>query len=122
MSFVYSDLNAISPTSKPILTDIESVYQSLYNILNTRKGERLFEPEFGISLEDYLFELDDDLTESALMQDLGIAIMNYEARVTIDYRNSSITKVQNDHKFILELIFNIAGLEGQSFSLRGTLA
>jgi hypothetical protein len=43
--------------SKDILadTDIEAVKNSMRNIFSTKKGEKVLNPEFGCSLEKYLF-------------------------------------------------------------------
>lgn len=122
MAFIYSDLNSFNPTLKPLLVDVESIYQSLYNILNTKKGERLFEPEFGISLEDYLFDLADDVTALAILQEVVTAVTKYEGRVEVDLSNTTLTPVYEKNRYELQLVFRIVGVEGQSFQLRGSLS
>jgi len=122
LAFIYSDLNGFSPTTKPLLVDIESIYQSIFNILNTKTGERLFEPEFGIDLEGKLFELADDITTLAILQGIISAVSNYEGRVQIDNSNSSVTIDRDKNSYFLELVFSVVGVEGQNFSLRGNLS
>lgn len=122
MAFVYTDLNSFTPTVTALLVDVQSVYQSLYNILNTKKGERLFEPDFGIALEDELFELDDDITQLAIMQEVITAISRFEQRVLIDTANSTITVNRTKNTYDLVLLFSILGVNGQTFSLRGSFS
>ena len=52
---IYTDINQYTPTAQVLLTNIESIYQSLNNILTTKPGERVFNPEFGGELDDLLF-------------------------------------------------------------------
>jgi len=122
MAFVYTDLNSFTPTVTALLVDVQSVYQSLYNILNTKKGERLFEPDFGIALEDDLFELDDDITQLAIMQEVITAVSKFEQRVLIDTANSTITVNRTKNTYDLVLLFSILGVNGQTFSLRGSFS
>lgn len=121
MAFIYSDLNGFSTTTKPLLVDIESIYQSIYNILNTRTGERLFEPDFGIDLEGELFEPGDDITTLAILQEIISAVSKYEGRVKIDNANSTVTVNRETNEYELELIFSVVGVEDQNFTLRGNL-
>lgn len=119
--FIYSDLNGFSPTIKPVLTDIESIYQSLFNILNTQKGERIFEPEFGIALEDYVFELADDITALAILQEIVTAVNKFEGRVKVNLRQTTLVPFPDESKFVLTLYFDIIGMDGQQFQFRGDI-
>ena len=122
MAFIFSDLNAITPTVTPLLVDVQAIYQSLYNILNTRKGERLFQPNFGLSLEDRLFELDDDVTAVAILQELATAIPQSEPRVTLNIAQTSVTRVVGKNEVDLVLVFAINGIPNRTFQLVGTLS
>src|SRR5579863_8180739 len=93
MAFIYSDLNGLTPQVTPLLVEVQTIYQSLFNILNTKPGERLFEPGFGLSLESYLFELNDKILELTVLQNLITSIGTYEQRVVIDTTNTVITRV-----------------------------
>ena len=122
MAFIYSDLNGFNPTDAPLLTDIQVIYQSLFNILNTRPGERLFEPEFGLGLESSLFELNDAILTLSVMQNLVSSVQNFEQRVVVDTQNTTITRVTGKNELDLSLIFQINGIPSQSFQLVGTLS
>jgi phage baseplate assembly protein W len=81
---VYTDLNSINPTSTSLLKDVESVYQGLFNLFNTTPGERLFLPEFGVDIEDILFEVIDDLTSAEIFRRIVEAVDRWEGRVLVD--------------------------------------
>ena len=46
-------------------TTIEAVKNNIRNLLNTNQGERLFQPNIGINLRQYLFG---QITEDTLLQ------------------------------------------------------
>jgi phage baseplate assembly protein W len=65
--YLYSDLhlditeNTITSASNTKLDikvdyDLQAIKNSLYNLFNTKKGQRPLYPDFGVSLEQYLFE------------------------------------------------------------------
>lgn len=121
MANIYSDLNSYTPTKKPILKDVESIYQSIYNILGTRKGEILFRPEFGLNLSDFLFDLMDESSSLELLRDLTETIESADPRVTIDPIGTTITPDYENHKFSIELMFDIEGYDDQTFELTGEI-
>lgn len=117
---LYSDINAITPTVKPLLEDFQAVYQALIILFNTRPGEILFFPEYGIDLEEELFELIDNTTASLIYNKVFIAVQTFEPRVLIDNSNSSITAIPEKNRFDLVLQFSINGLEStQNFEVIG---
>ena len=98
---VYSDLDfrfIVNPNTGDfaLKKDVESVKQSVVNILLTDQGERPFEPEFGGGLKRYLFENFDDITVARIENTIVNTLRNYEPRVEVltievdnlDYRNA----------------------------------
>jgi phage baseplate assembly protein W len=65
------------------LTNEDSIYTSLKNIVFTRKGERPFFPEFGCNITSILFENYNRFTQKALETEVRTAIENFEPRVSI---------------------------------------
>lgn len=65
------------------LTNEDSIYTSLKNIVFTRKGERPFFPEFGCNITAILFENYTRFTRKALETEVRTAIENFEPRVTV---------------------------------------
>jgi len=84
----YSDLDLgfrINPVTGNIAkkTDVESIKQSVLNILLTNPGERPFDPNFGCDIRSLLFENFDSLVASVLEDKILLALSNYEPRVRV---------------------------------------
>jgi hypothetical protein len=108
---IYSDLNykfRILPNIKDlaIKKDVEAVKQSVMNILLTNRGEKPFEPLYGGSLRDYLFENFDMITAAAIRERIRTSIANYEPRVEIisielnDYMDRNALRIKLELKII----------------------
>jgi len=86
----------------PIKRDVEAVKQSVRNILLTRRGEKFFDPDFGGSLTEYLFENFDIVVESEMEERIVNTLRNYEPRVRVlsvdvsdlSYRNALNLKLE----------------------------
>lgn len=75
--------------------DIELVKQDLLNQINTRKGERLMNPEFGCIVWDLLFELKSPSIITEIQNDL-IRIISSEPRVQLQ----QIQILEQEHGYI----------------------
>ena len=64
--------------------DQDSINQSLFNIMNTRKGTRIMDPEFGCNIQSYLFELFDEETVNKIVEDIYGNFVRYEPRIKIE--------------------------------------
>ena len=75
----------IHPTTGDLLikTNEDAVKQSIRNILDTNKYERLFKPTFGGSINRFLFEPADGITENLLRDAIRQSIENYEPRANL---------------------------------------
>ena len=71
-----------------VLTDIESIKDNIRSILFFRKGDYPDEPEFGVGLQDFLFEQEDETFKIALEQEIRQQIGRFEERSRI--RNVNI--------------------------------
>ena len=67
----------------PIKRDVEAVKQSVRNILLTRRGEKFFDPDFGGSLTEFLFENFDPIVEIEMEERIINTLRNYEPRVKV---------------------------------------
>lgn len=98
-----------------------SIIQSIYNILNTKKGELINLNDFGCSLQDYLFE---NLTPNKI-NSLKSTIINdiekYEKRVKIiDFKfelNNPPGNLTLDIFFSIKNVYNSQQL--QRFTITG---
>ncbi len=88
MKYIYSDINLAllkNPASFDIVKrfDVEAVKSAVRNILLTRKGEKLFNPEFGANLDDLLFELITPAVKLFAKRRIVEEIMRWEPRIVI---------------------------------------
>jgi phage baseplate assembly protein W len=111
VSNLYSDVNQYDPTTKPLLVDVESIYQSLHNILTTQRYERLFNNDFGVDFEDMLFELIDDASALEILRLIAQRIEIYEPRVNLNYSNTEVIPDPDNNRFTVKLVFSIKGQE-----------
>jgi phage baseplate assembly protein W len=118
---LYSDPNMIKSTTQPLLINLQSIYQALTTLFNTRKAERLFRPEYGFDIDDILFMLIDETTSIYIKQRVIEAINTWEPRVTLDYNNTLITPYPDDNKYDIVLAFNVKGFEEQLFEFEGKI-
>jgi len=69
--------------------DIQAIQNSVRNIFTTRKGQKILNPAFGSSLEQYLFEPVNQIYGRAIGQEILESIQAFEPRI-------EITKVKVD--------------------------
>ena len=90
---LYSDISA-SLAVNPVTGDIaqldnkQSIRASILNILRTRKGERLFQPQLGTNIHKMLFEPNTPFTAGQINQELKSSIEDQEPRVTVERINT----------------------------------
>lgn len=116
---LYSDINQFTPTQKPILVDLESIYQSITNILSTSKESRLFLPEFGSNFDKLLMEPMIDVTEALLFDEVANAVTAWEPRVKVNFAESSVESDYDNNRYTVTVVFTVIGLETQKFQYVG---
>lgn len=109
----YKDVNSVTPTTRPDVLDVDAVAQSVRTLVSTRKGERFFEPEYGINIADFLFELMDDAASLQLLTEIIDAVRVYEPRVQIDTQRSNVIPDPDNHCFDVTVFFDIVGLDNE---------
>ena len=63
--------------------DINAIKNSIRNIFTTRKGQKILTPNFGSSLEQYLFEPVNEFYGRAIGQEILDSITTFEPRVEV---------------------------------------
>jgi phage baseplate assembly protein W len=116
----YSDLNQLAPLERELVYDVDAVFQSIGNILQTEKGERFFRPEFGSELGGFLFELNDAGTAAMVEKWIVDAIERWDTRLVLDYNRTSVDQNPDKYQMDLLLAFSIVGIPG-TVSYRGVL-
>jgi hypothetical protein len=122
-AIVYSDFNVnfdVNPVTGDLLkvTGINSVTQSLMNLVQINYYEKPFHPEIGSNIRNLLFEQMDQITSNALSKEIQILIENFEPRVSI---NNVIVQTDYDNNgYNIEIDFNILSVNN-SFTVSSFL-
>ncbi len=112
--FTYSDIDQTLKNN--FVYDVDSVAQSIFNLLTTPKGSRIFLAAYGSNIESILFEPDDIITKALLYSEIINAVKTFEPRVILNTGASTITLDPTNHEFIVNLVYNIIGLTGYEFN------
>lgn len=86
----FADLDLVfskHPVTKDVTIKLNenAVVASVRNIILTQYGERRFNPLFGANIRGLLFDPADEITASAIRNEIVVAIENFEQRVKLDY-------------------------------------
>ena len=64
--------------------DNKAIRADLMHLLLTRKGERLYNPEFGTDLMKYIFQPNDTITYSDIKLDIQTTVKKYIPSLNVD--------------------------------------
>lgn len=98
--------------------DIHAIQNSVVNILTTKKRQKILEPEFGLRIEDYLFEPVSTTVASVITKEITDAIINYEPRIKIVQLN--VIPYYDEQVYQINLIYSIPSLK-TSVTLKGNI-
>ena len=79
MSFKFNPLSGDLITLK----NENAIARAVRNIVSTTPGEKLFDPDFGSSVSEILFENVDDITAVSIEDEIKNCLANYEPRVEL---------------------------------------
>ena len=65
-------------------TDEKAIKSDLMHLLLTNKGERFYNPEFGTNLRKFIFEPNDNRTQSEIKTELNETIKKFIPNLTIN--------------------------------------
>lgn len=85
--------------------DTEAIANSLYNLFNTRKGERFLFPEYGTDLERYLFSPLNEITAKSVGNAIQKAINTFETRVKVN--GVQMIVVEDENSLIANVNFTV---------------
>jgi phage baseplate assembly protein W len=77
---VYKGFSTVASTKDSRLYDFDLIKQDLLNQFNTRKGERVMNPEFGTVIWDLIFDPFTDDTKELIKSDVN-KILNSDPRI-----------------------------------------
>lgn len=76
-------VNAVKSFDLLVDTDINAIKNSIRNILTTRKGQKILNPVFGCSLDQYLFLPLNDVYARAIGDEILTVVQTYEPRIEV---------------------------------------
>jgi phage baseplate assembly protein W len=118
---LYSDVNLFTPDKTPMATNLATIYQTIYALMVTKPGERLFRPTLGTNIEKLLFEPVNDVTAASLRRELIINIPYFEPRVSISGNQTFVDPYPDDHMYKVQVVFKVPSLSDEFFSYTGDL-
>lgn len=97
----------LSYSSFTITADENSLMQNVYSILLTNLGERLYDDEFGSTLEESVFDIIGDLNgESKLLNQCVTLINKYEPRAVV-VEDKSYVAINEDNTVVIILYIKV---------------
>jgi phage baseplate assembly protein W len=94
--------------------DLLILESSVRMLLNTAKGERVMEPEYGTGLHAVIFELDSGAIETLIQDDIQQALARWEPRVSLS--SIKVERTPNLRQAKVECMF-ISRLVSQPFQV-----
>jgi len=105
MSFKFSPLSGDLITLK----NENAIARAVRNIVLTTPGEKFFDPEFGSSVSEILFENVDDITALSIQDEIRNCLQNYEPRVElIDVK---VNPNFDENQFDVIITYRIIGID-----------
>lgn len=115
--FVYlgfSNPIVLSGTSFPrVVGYLESIHESVMNILTTMTCSRRMRPEYGSTIYKYLFDTNDPLLESRIKIEVRRALTENEPRITVVKvmvsRQKAEKNVDYENLIVLDVVYRVKG-------------
>jgi phage baseplate assembly protein W len=92
--------------------DIQAIKNSIKNIFTTRKGQKILTPNFGSSLEQYLFEPVNEVYGRAIGQEILDSISSFEPRVEVT--KVKVEPFPDDNTYRISVAYNFLEIKKQS--------
>lgn len=115
---MYKDISVYNPKLKPEVSDLDSIQQSLLNLILTRAGERPFNVDYGLNAEDMLFDLADDTTALSLYNELIAKVKLFEPRVNLNLSSTDVTADLDNNAINIKLVFEVKGFSGTQYEIQ----
>ena len=91
------------------LKNENAIARAVRNIVLTTPGEKLFDPDFGSSVSEILFENVDDITAVSIQDEIRNCLNNYEPRV--DLINVDVDPNFDENQFDVKITYRIVGID-----------
>ena len=87
-------------------TDAEAIKSDLLHLILTRKGQRLYNPEFGTNLLKFIFEPEDGLTLTKIQEEITTVVKRYLPKLQIN--NITVDpSIESDYAAVVRMDYSI---------------
>lgn len=119
-TYVYRDIApefTINQTAKDINSndDYTAIEGGIVNLFTFKRGQRIINPEFGNSLDQYLYESVNDLTANKIGNEIYNMFDKWEPRVQIT--NISIAPKPDDNSYFISISYTVPTLSKKIIKL-----
>ena len=88
----------------------EQASSNIKNLLLTKKGERIMQPNFGSGLQELLFEFNDDLLAEKIEDTVTLALENWLPYISVDQIDIGATDFDKDNNTVnVSIKFRVLG-------------
>ena len=91
------------------LKNENAIARAVRNIVLTTPGEKFFDPDFGSSISEILFENVDDITAVSIEDEIRSSLKNYEPRVELI--NVNVDPNFDENQFDVIITYRIVGVD-----------
>ena len=91
------------------LKNENAIARAVRNIVSTTPGEKFFDPDFGSSVSEILFENVDDITAVSIEDEIKSSLKNYEPRVELI--NVNVNPNFDANQFDVIISYRIVGID-----------
>jgi len=91
------------------LKNENAIARAVRNIVSTTPGEKFFDPDFGSSVSEILFENVDDITAISIQDEIKNCLQNYEPRVEII--DVKVDPNFDENQFDVIITYRIVGID-----------
>ena len=91
------------------LSNENAIARAVRNIVLTSPGEKFFNPEFGSSISEILFENVDEITAVSIEDEIRSSLKNYEPRVELIDVN--VEPNFDENQFDVTISYRIVGID-----------
>ncbi len=87
-------------------TDADAIKSDLLHLILTRKGQRLYNPEFGTNLLKFIFEPEDGLTLTKIQEEITTVVKRYLPKLQIN--NITVDpSIESDYAAVVRMDYSI---------------
>lgn len=93
-----------------------AIKADLIHLLLTNKGERLYLPDFGANLRQYLFDPNDDISANAIRNEINEAIKKFIPNLNVT--QLTVTKSENNEYAVvvrIDYLVTVSALQSADF-------